>query len=71
MLRQTEGMKATDLLDRFDASRTLSLTVRQVSRLVREEQIPHIVFPNGEVRFDEDDLRAWTLSHKREGRADG
>jgi hypothetical protein len=54
------------LLDHFDVSRLLGLTTRRVSKLVRDDAIPHLKLPNGEIRFDADDLQEWRDSLKNQ-----
>jgi hypothetical protein len=60
------GMNAaTTLLDANDAAGILLLSARRVRALVRNNQLPHVVLPDGEIRFDPTDLGAWIESHKR------
>ena len=47
------------LITDSEAAEILCLTVRQVARLARRDDLPHVNLPNGELRFDADDLRAW------------
>lgn len=56
---------STALLDVLDAASVLNMSTRHVHNLVRAGQLPHVAFPNGEVRFDLDDLRQWIESRKR------
>lgn len=58
----------TPLIDEIEAARLLGLTTRQVMRLVRRDELPHVELPNGEVRFTEGDLSAWVESRKRPAR---
>ena len=60
------------LLTQSEAADFLQLTPRQVLRLANRGEIPRVVFPNREVRFDQADLSQFVDSHKRtvtEGRA--
>ena len=53
------------LLDVLDATAMLSMSTRQVRALARAGQLPHVVFPNGEIRFDPDDLSRFVESLKQ------
>ena len=53
------------LLTDVEAAAVLNLTPRQVLRLASRGELPSVRFPNGEVRFDVDDLRRFVESHKR------
>ncbi len=53
------------LLTNFEASEVLSITSHQVSRLARRGELPYVLLPNNEVRFDLDDIREWVGSCKR------
>jgi hypothetical protein len=53
----------TKLLTEFEAADLLQLTPRQVLRLANRGELPRVVFPNGEVRFDEADLSRFIESH--------
>ena len=53
------------LLNPSDAAAVLMLTPAQVRTLVRRGLLPHVVFPNGEIRFDPNDIRQWVESLKR------
>ena len=55
----------TQLLNPADAAAVLMLTPAQVRTLVRKGQLPHVALPNGEVRFDPDDIRRWVETRKR------
>lgn len=57
-------MHTQTLLSIHDVERILRLTPRQISGLVKRGEIPHVVLPGDEVRFDPDDLRAWIEAHK-------
>ena len=47
------------LLDDLDVASILGISVRKVNKLVREEAIPYVTLPTGEIRFDRDDLSVW------------
>ena len=53
------------LLDADDAAKILLLSTRRVRTLVRDGQLPHVVLPGGEIRFDPADLSRFVESHKR------
>jgi hypothetical protein len=59
------------LITDTEAAEILCLTARQVSRLARRDDLPHVNLPNGELRFDPEDLRAWIESLKRPATAAG
>ena len=53
------------LLDANDAAGILLLSAHRVRALARDGQLPHIVLPGGEVRFDQADLLQFVESRKR------
>jgi len=53
------------LLNEIEAGDFLSLTPRQVLRLANRGELPKVVFPNREIRFDRTDLARFVESHKR------
>lgn len=53
------------LITESEAAELLGLTPRQVVRLANRGELPRVVFPNREVRFDQADLAAFVESHKR------
>ena len=55
----------TKLLTQFEAADFLGLTPRQVLRLANRDELPRVVFPNGEIRFVLADLSQFVESHKR------
>ncbi len=55
----------TQLLNEIEAADILGLTPRQVLRLANRGELPRVVFPNKEVRFDSADLSRFVESHKR------
>jgi len=52
------------VLDQYDLADMLSITSRQVIRLVRTRGLPFIRFSKSEIRFIERDVRAWVESLK-------
>jgi hypothetical protein len=56
---------ANILLDAYDAAEILLLSTRRVRALARDGQLPHIVLPGGEIRFDPVDLSQFVERHKR------
>lgn len=48
-----------------EAAELLKLSTRQTLRLVSRNEVPHFRLPNGEIRFDSDDLRQWLHTLKR------
>ena len=55
----------TKLLTQSEAAEFLQLTPRQVLRLANRGELPRVVFPNGEIRFDPADLSRFVESLKR------
>jgi excisionase family DNA binding protein len=53
------------LLTDSEAADFLRLTARQVARLAKRGELPSVNLPNGETRFDADDLRLWVETLKR------
>ena len=53
------------LVDKPGAADFLGLTPRQVLRLANRDELPRVVFPNGETRFDPADLSRFIESLKR------
>jgi len=54
------------LLTETGAARLLALTTAQVRRLVAAGAVPVVELPNGEVRFDAEDLRRWAGNFRRQ-----
>jgi predicted site-specific integrase-resolvase len=48
-----------------EVSEMLRLPVRRLSRMARQGEIPAVILPDGEIRFDPDELRRWVQSCKR------
>jgi predicted DNA-binding transcriptional regulator AlpA len=59
------GMDTTKLLDESEAGDFLSLTPRQVLKLARRGELPSVILPGDEIRFDPSDIRRWVDSRKR------
>lgn len=55
----------TTLLIHSEAAKMLGLTTQQVVRLANRGELPRVILPNGEVRFDPADLAAFIEAHKR------
>lgn len=53
------------LLAQSDVAEMLQLTSAQVGRMARRGQIPTVLLPGDEVRFDPDEVRAWIESRKQ------
>ena len=53
------------LLDANDAAGILLLSARRVRALVRDGQLPHVILPDGEIRFTKSDLDEWIELRKR------
>jgi excisionase family DNA binding protein len=58
---------STQLLTTDEAAEVLRMTTNRLSRLVRRGEVPHVLLPGDEVRFDERDLSAWVESRKAGG----
>jgi hypothetical protein len=58
-------MNAARLLDAYDAADLLLLSARRVRLLAKQQKLPHVALPDGEIRFTEADLVAWINAHKR------
>jgi excisionase family DNA binding protein len=59
------------LLTYTEAADLLKLTPRQISRLVGRGELPSVRLPNGEIRFDPDDIHQWVESLKRPAQGAG
>ena len=53
------------LFDANDAGEFLLLSAHRVRALARGGQLPHVVLPGGEIRFDPADLSRFVEAHKR------
>ena len=58
-------MDTQKLLTESEAADFLSLTPRQVLRLASRGELPRVVFPNKEIRFDQADLARFVDSRKQ------
>ena len=53
-------MEATSrLLADHEAAKLLRMLPARLKRLAKANKVPHIALPDGELRFDESDLRVW------------
>ena len=62
------------LIDARDAGRLLDMPPARVIRFANRGLLPCVVLPDGELRYQEDDLRGWVEKHRRpitEGASDG
>ena len=68
-------MALTTLLTTADAATKLAMLHSRVIRLARKGVIPSVCLPDGEIRFDPEDLALWISRYKRPqkngGDADG
>jgi excisionase family DNA binding protein len=58
-------MPTTFLFTEDGAAAALRITPRQVRRLVDQRRIPFIELPDGQVRFDPDELAEWCRTLRR------
>ena len=58
-------MGATQLLTDSAAADRIRMLRTRVVRLAKAGAVPHVALPDGEIRFDADDLDAWVAQHKR------
>jgi excisionase family DNA binding protein len=56
----------TRLLTESEAAELLSLTPRQIGRLARRGELPHVEI-NKEIRYDPRDIWEWVESKKKAG----
>lgn len=61
-------MDIKHLLTAVEASDILRLTPNQIRKLARGGELPAVVLPGNEVRFDETELWAWVEAHKQPAR---
>lgn len=59
-----------DLLNDSEAAERLRMLPGRLVRLARKGLVPHVLLPDGELRFDPRDLDAWVEAHKRPAPAD-
>ena len=59
------AMIVQPLLTEHDAAALLRISITKFNRLVRQNVLPVIELPGGDIRFDADDLRSWARSLKR------
>ena len=58
-------MSSIQLLTCGEAATRLRMLRCRVNRLAKSGEIPHILLPDGEIRFDAADLADWISRHKR------
>jgi predicted site-specific integrase-resolvase len=61
-------MITKQLLTDSDVAELLKVPSARVLRLAKQSRIPHVVLPNGEVRFVEQDVWDWIQSHRQPAR---
>ncbi len=61
----------TKLLTDIETADLLRLTPRQVIRLANRGELPSVIFPNRELRFDRADLERFVEAHKRPATGEG
>lgn len=49
----------TQLLDHFEAAELLSMLPPRLKRMAKRGEVPAVILPDGEIRFDPADLRDW------------
>jgi excisionase family DNA binding protein len=55
----------SNLITEDEAAEILRLTPRRLTRMARNGDIPAVILPTGEIRFDQAELLAWVESLKR------
>ena len=58
-------MTLNQILSAGEAADRIRMLRSRVLRLARAGVVPHIALPDGEIRFDRDDLDAWVAKHKQ------
>jgi excisionase family DNA binding protein len=58
-------MATQTLLTPFEAAELLRLPSRRVVRMAKAGEIPHVLLPGDEYRFDEAELWRWVDDHKQ------
>ena len=53
------------LLIDSEAAQLVRMTPRYLNRLARAGEVPHVLLPDGEIRFAQSDLEQWIADHKR------
>lgn len=56
----------TPLLTDIEVADLLQIPTSHVRRYVREDKIPYVILPGGDVRFLADELRRWIADRKRQ-----
>ena len=57
-------MNTTRLLIDGEAARLLRMPLKRLARLAKAGSVPYVMLPDGDLRFDPDDLRRWVGEHK-------
>jgi excisionase family DNA binding protein len=55
---------STSLITLAEAAEALRISHKRLGQLVRRGEVPHVLLPGDEVRFDDRDLTAWIESRK-------
>jgi predicted DNA-binding transcriptional regulator AlpA len=53
------------LLTDSEAADILQMPSARLARFAKENEVPHLRLPDGEIRFDLDDLRQWVETLKQ------
>ncbi len=53
------------LLDGDEAAAQLRISRTKLTRLARRGEVPHVLLPDGEIRFRRDDLVVWVASYRQ------
>ena len=63
-------MTHTRLLTDTEAAELLQMLTARLKRLAKAGKVPCVRLPDGELRFDSNDLAAWVEVHKQPARAE-
>lgn len=55
----------TRLLAPNEAAEALCMSTRRLLAMARDNKAPHVILPDGEIRFDAIDLRKWVEANKK------
>lgn len=58
----------THLITDSEAADLLRMPTSRLVRLAKAGNVPHVLLPDGEVRFSPDDLAGWINAHKQPAR---
>ena len=56
------------LITGFEAALMLGMSRTRLVRIARRGEVPHVVLPDGEIRFRRADLVEWVASYRRPAR---